>query len=129
LIELSPDHKFGESADATLGRLLDLDGQFIDMRNGYWVKIDARQVAATEARPHGIVYSLCLLGPTWERLVCFDNAHPVSLGTDPARKRTETNDHMHEGKRIKPYDYTNAGQLLDDFWELVFNVLKDTGAP
>ena len=43
---------------------------------GCWVEFRVKQVPPTEAKPHGIDYSLCLIGPDGGRLVCYDNAHP-----------------------------------------------------
>ncbi|MDE1938229.1 MAG: hypothetical protein KGI68_04340 [Alphaproteobacteria bacterium] len=103
----------------------------MDMGDGYWVKIEARKVEPSEGRPHGIDYSLCLFSPDDDRLVCFDNAHPVSSGSGsgsgPARKRSGTNDHVHRGVRIRPYGYTDAEQLMEDFWCAVEETLRMRG--
>lgn len=40
--------------DVGLSTLLDLHQQVIDQEDGYWVKIEAWQVVASEAIPHGI---------------------------------------------------------------------------
>ncbi len=42
-----------------------------------WVKIEARKGKPGEGKPHGIDDSLCLFSPDDNRLVCFDNPHPV----------------------------------------------------
>jgi len=36
------------------------------------------RVPSSREKPHGIDYSLTLHGPDGERLVGFDNAHPVA---------------------------------------------------
>ena len=65
--------------DPTLDVLLELDGEVlvVDPQGGHWVRFRARRVPVSPARPHGIDYSLTLHGPDGERLVGFDNAHPV----------------------------------------------------
>lgn len=62
-----------------LDALLELHGQVfvVDPEGGHWVKFIARRVPATPQKPHGIDYSLTLHDRSGERLVGFDNAHPV----------------------------------------------------
>lgn len=115
--------------DATLDRLLVLDGEIMEVGGGFWIKIDARRVPITSSRSHGVKYSLCLFAPDDRRVVCFDNAHPVTVGKGPARRRTATSDHAHDGGRIVPYGYTDAGTLLVDFWDAVDTCLKKAGVP
>ena len=69
-----------EPADRTLDRLLVLDGAVMEMGGGFWVSIKAVRIEPAGARPHGVNYSLCLFGPDDERIICFDNAHPVAIG-------------------------------------------------
>jgi Family of unknown function (DUF6516) len=60
-----------------------------------------------------------------QRLLGFDNAHPVRQGSGPgARTRTER-DHKHMGKRVRYYDDQNAVTLLTDFWTEVDLILKE----
>jgi hypothetical protein len=101
----------------------------MEVGGGFWIKVEAAQVEPTTQRPHGISYSLCLFSPGDERVVCFDNAHPIAVGNGPARKQTDVNDHVHKGERIKPYGYTNAETLLGDFWTEVYAWLKKEGVP
>jgi hypothetical protein len=65
--------------DPSLDALLELDGQVmvIDPETRYWVRFAVRRVPVSEAKPHGLDYSLTLHGPNGERLVGFDNAHLV----------------------------------------------------
>ena len=86
-------------------------------------------VPPTPDKPHGIDYSLCLLGPDGRRLVCYDNAHPVSVGRGPGKKKSKTSDHKHERTKVKPYDYEDAETLVQDFWTDVERVLKEEGVP
>src|ERR1700676_3269856 len=66
--------------DLTLDVLLDLDGQVlvVDPEGGHWVRFVVTRVSASPEKPHGLDYSLTLHGPDGERLVGFDNAHPVA---------------------------------------------------
>jgi Family of unknown function (DUF6516) len=84
------------------------------------VRGDAGAVIAGE--PHGLDYSLTLHGPNGERLVGFDNAHPVGK-----RKRGKPQDHRHRLSAIKAYDYRDAATLLGDFWSTVDAVLRKKG--
>lgn len=127
MTNLSPAHKLHTQQDQGLDTLLDLDGTIMEVGGGYWVKIQARQVEPDGTRPHGISYSLCLFGPEDERLICYDNAHPVKTGSGPAKKLSDTNDHVHKGEVVKPYEYTDAGTLVVDFWTEMEKILKKAG--
>jgi hypothetical protein len=123
----SGDKSKGRRGDPSLQRLLDLDGEIMEVGGGYWVTLRARKVPPSEAKPHGIDYSLTLLGPDGRRLVGYDNAHPVSAGSGPGRMKPTTGDHQHAGMSVKPYDYADAETLLLDFWADVGRVLKEEG--
>jgi hypothetical protein len=112
------------ASDPTLDVLLDLDGQVlvVDPDGGHWVRFTVRRVPKTEQRPHGLNYSLTLHGPGGERLVGFDNAHPVGK-----RKRGTPQDHQHRMRRTRPYRYEDAATLLADFWAAVDAVLRERG--
>jgi hypothetical protein len=72
-------------------------------------------------------YSLTLHNKSGERIVGFDNAHPVPTQSGPAGKKRIVNDHKHRFKTIRPYDYKDAATLLEDFWAQVDAVLKEEG--
>jgi hypothetical protein len=84
--------------DLTLDVLLDLDGQVlvVDPEGGHWVRFVVTRVPVSPGKPHGIDYSLTLHGPDGERLVGFDNAHPVAK-----QKRGEAQDHRHRLRTIR----------------------------
>ncbi|MBI3249573.1 MAG: hypothetical protein HYZ50_23980 [Deltaproteobacteria bacterium] len=115
--------------DLSLDALLDLDGQVlvIDPTTHHWVRIVARRVPASEAKPHGLDYSLTLHGPNGERLVGFDNAHPVKETAGPGARRPITHDHKHRFRTIRAYAYKDAATLLEDFWNVVDAVLRERG--
>ena len=111
--------------DRNLDVLLDLDGQVlvVDPEGGHWVRFTVTRVPATREKPHGLDYSLTLHGSNGERLVGFDNAHPVGR-----RKRGAPQDHRHRLQMVRPYDYQDAATLLADFWAAVDAVLRERGA-
>lgn len=110
-----------QKQDPALEALLELDGitLVIDPERGHWVKFVVTRVPASPEKPHGIDYSLTLHGPDGERLVGFDNAHPV--GT---QRFGDPQDHRHRIRRVLPYEYSDAATLLSDFWSEVDTYLK-----
>lgn len=110
--------------DTSLDLLLELDGQVlvVDEKAGYWVKFAVCRVPASKERPHGLAYSLTLHDAAGERLIGFDNAHPVRGGKASGR------DHRHRLKTVRPYTYKDAAGLLEDFWTEVDKVLRERGA-
>ena len=115
--------------DASLDTLLDLDGQVlvVDPEGRHWVRFVVRRVTASEARPHGLDYSLTLHGPDGERLVGFDNAHPIRARSGPGGKAGVAFDHKHRLRTLRPYEYHDAAALLADFWAVVEEVLRERG--
>ncbi len=109
--------------------LLELDGQVlvIDPESRHWVRFAARRVPASAAKPHGLDYSLTLHGPDGERLMGFDNAHPVRNRSGPGGKTGLTFDHKHRVKTVRPYEYKDAATLLADFWSAVDAALREKG--
>jgi hypothetical protein len=115
--------------DASLDTLLDLDGQVlvVDPEGRHWVRFVVRRVTATETKPHGLDYSLTLHGPNGERLVGFDNAHPVRRPSGSGAKAGTPFDHRHQLRTMRPYEYRDAAALLADFWAAVAEVLRKRG--
>lgn len=110
--------------DSSLDLLLELDGQVlvIDPNGDHWVRFVVTRVPPTPEKPHGLDYSLTLHGPDGERLVGFDNAHPVG-----PQKRGQPQDHRHRLHVVRPYEYRDAEALLSDFWVEVELVLRERG--
>jgi hypothetical protein len=90
--------------DPSLDALLELDGQVlvVDPETRHWVRFAVRRVPASEAKPHGLDYSLTLHGPDGERLVGFDDAHPVRSHSGPGGKPGSMFDHKHRLKTVRP---------------------------
>ena len=106
--------------DKTIECLLELNNEkfVVDEQLGLWVKFEAKKVERTKQKPSGIKYSLTLHNQKNERVIGFDNAHPIG--------DKETHDHWHRkiGDKGKPYHYENAAKLLEDFWQQVENYIK-----
>lgn len=63
-----------------LQALLDLDGTEIELMDGqYFAKLEAHTVEPSPEVPHGIKYSLTLHDKTGQRVLGFDNAHPIKI--------------------------------------------------
>ena len=114
--------------DPGLDTLLELHGQtlFVD-ETGHWVKFVVRRTAVTPERPHGLSYSLTLHAPNGDRLVGFDNAHPIKAGRGPGKRKRKEVGHKHRLRTIRPYDYKDAATLIQDFWNEVDGVLRERG--
>jgi hypothetical protein len=115
-------------SDPAIDTLLDLHGEIIDQVGGYWMKIEAWRVDATEEIPHGIRYSLTLHDPYGKRILGYDNAHLVK----PPKKfkyagRIMANDHKHRHASDKgvPYEFKDAQQLINDFFADVDRILLE----
>jgi hypothetical protein len=94
----------------------------VDPEGDNWVRFVVTRVPVSPEKPHGIDYSLTLHGPDGERLVGFDNAHPIAL-----QRRGEPQDHRHRLRTIRPYEYHDAATLLADFGATVDAVLCERG--
>jgi hypothetical protein len=115
--------------DPGLETLLALDGVVlvVDPNGAHWVKIVVKQVDRSPERPHGISYSLTLHAANGERLVGYDNAHAVTIGSGPARHASAAHDHRHRHGRTRPYAFSDAATLMQDFWSDVAAVLRERG--
>ncbi|MGQ4277585.1 toxin-antitoxin system TumE family protein [Pseudidiomarina sp. E22-M8] len=111
--------------DYTLETLLDLDGEVIYQELGYWILIEARAVSSNDRVPHGIKYSLTLHDMQGKRVLGMDNAHPIKKAT-AFGKAPEYSDHIHTANgNIIPYNFINAGKLLEDFFDLADAFMKE----
>jgi hypothetical protein len=102
--------------------LLNLDGFEFQFVEGYSVKIAARLVRATGARPHGVRYSLTLHDPAGTRIYGLDNAHGVG------RRRADFDHrHVYGRRRVASYIYRGPVELLEDFYREVERILRERG--
>jgi hypothetical protein len=100
-----------------ISTLLDLHQEVIDQEDGYWIKIEAWEVDASPANPHGIRYSLTLHNPRGQRILGYDNAHaPKNPSGFSARKLPYDHKHRNLKDAGIRYEFTDAHQLLSDFF-------------
>lgn len=106
-----------KAMDHSLENLLELNGEriVIDESLGLWVKFE---IIRTSNRQQGIKYSLTLHDKSKKRIMGFDNSHEIEYGAKRSVRAERVFDHWHydENDRGRPYDYINAGKLLEDFW-------------
>lgn len=112
-----------------LAHLLDCDGARYLFDEGYWVKIEVRQIAPTTERPHGLSYSLTLHDSEGKRLLGFDNAHGVAARGGRYKAKPAANDHWHRtgSDQGRPYRFRSAFELVSDFLSEVERVLRGRG--
>jgi len=110
--------------------LLDLHLSKIGYENGYWATIRVFKIEPDAGRPVGLQYSLTLHDQNDDRVLGFDNSHPIDVATGPARKsrRPSLYDHIdRRGCRSIPYEFTTPYKLLEDFFKAVDEILKQEG--
>jgi Family of unknown function (DUF6516) len=113
----------------TLEFLLAFDGHVHHLEGGYRLKFEIRRVDSTPARPHGLSYSFTLHAPDGTRLIGFDNAHAVPAAGSRFKISPEASDHWHrtEHDSGRPYKFTDAATLIDDFFDEAERVLRERG--
>jgi len=114
--------------DAALDTLLDLHGSILDQGGGYWIKLEAWRVEASEQIPHGIRYALTLHEPGGDRILGYDNAHgvkPPGKFRYAGRVLAFDHRHRHASDQGVPYVFKDAQQLLEDFFADVDRVLQE----
>ena len=84
----------------------------------------------SEERPHGFQYSLSLHDTKDDRVLGYNNAHSVDVGSGPAMRsrRPKAYDHINRrGRKPVPYEFTTPYKLLEDFFADVDTILKKEG--
>lgn len=117
--------------DAELELLLSLDGMSYEAAEGYAVEFMARRTRKTPERPHGISYASVFRPAGSEPYVRFDNSHAVSRPGGKFVKVSRAYDHWHrtEDDPGRPYAFTTAEKLLDDFWCEIKRAMAERGIP
>lgn len=110
-----------------LESLLELDGLEYCIVAGYWVKFSATRIEPNEHRPFGIKYSLSMHNRYGTRLVGFDNAHLANINRKKYSAKRVVWDHKHNRGVVTDYNFDSAGQLIEDFWNLVDRLLTEEG--
>ncbi len=111
----------------SLRALLELDGVEYSISGGYWVKFSVVEIEFNRHRPHGIKYSLTMHNKYGTRLVGYDNSHLADVKRKKFSVKRVEWDHKHNRNKVSDYDFINAGQLIEDFWNLVDQVLNEEG--
>jgi hypothetical protein len=121
----------GHRRDRGLENLLDLNGQVfvVDLLGRFVARFSVNRIPATPNKPHGIDYSLTLLGPDGRRIIGYDNAHPIQATKGPSGRSTTSQDHRHRYDRVRPYKFVDAGTLMEDFWKDVRKILEERRSP
>jgi hypothetical protein len=110
---------------------LGLDRQWIGYEKGYWATFRVSEVETSEERPHGFQYSLSLHDANDDRVLGYNNAHGVDVGSGPSRKsgRPKAFDHINRrGRKPVPYQFKSPYELVSDFLGEVERILKKEGA-
>lgn len=117
--------------EAELELLLSFDGANYEAANGYVVEFTIKRTARTAERPHGVSYALVFRPLRGEPYVRFDNAHAAARPGGRFVQAPAAHDHWHRDERDpgRPYLFTTASQLLDDFWSEVKRVMNEKGIP
>jgi hypothetical protein len=137
LRNISNDDKINLMKDELeLEFLLSFDGASYQASEGYLVEFTVRRTDITTERPrterpHGISYALVFRPANGKPFVRFDNAHAPSRTGGKYVKAPTAYDHWHRDEHDigKPYKFTTALQLLNDFWREVKRVMDERGIP
>lgn len=114
--------------DYGLELLLDYNGRLQHLPGGYWMKFVIHREDASQARPHGLRYSFTLHDCSNKRLLGFDNAHAVKpLGRNTTRGKSYDHWHRDIADKGRPYVFTDAATLLEDFFGAVEKFMAKRG--
>ena len=108
--------------------LLSLDGTEYTEDNGYWYKIEAREIKPSKERPHGIIYNLTLHDNFNRRILGFDNAHAIRVkkpGLYSGSIYCYDHAHLFHSDKGQIYEFESANKLLIDFFERVNQILAN----
>jgi Family of unknown function (DUF6516) len=111
--------------------LLSFDGVSYEATDGYVVEFTVKRTIRTAERPHGISYALVFRPVHGQPFVRFDNAHATARPGGRFVKASPAYDHWHRDEHDpgRPYPFTTAARLLDDFWSEVRRVMSEKGIP
>ena len=113
--------------EETLLTLLAYDGLVYVLECQYWLKFSVHEVERSVRVPHGVGYSFTLHTPEGERVLGFDNAHPVLRLGNQLVAAPVASDHWHRDGNDpgRPYDFVSAEQLIIDFFSAVEKRLNE----
>jgi hypothetical protein len=115
--------------EETLLTLLAYDGLVYVLECQYWLKFSVRAVEPTDRVPHGVAYSFTLHTSDGERVLGFDNAHPIPRLGNQHLAAPVASDHWHRDGTDpgRPYAFVSAEQLITDFFSAVEKRLSELG--
>ncbi len=87
----------------------------------------AKRTDVTPERPHGLSYSLTLHNEKHERILGFDNAHPVPANRGPSGKQHKFHDHRHKYEKTRIYKFEETSKIISDFYAAVDQIMKERG--
>ena len=107
--------------EETLLTLQAYDGLVYVLECQYWLKFSVHEVEPSVRVPHGVGYSFTLHSPDGERVLGFDNAHPVPRLGNQLVEAQVASDHWHRDGADpgRSYDFVSAEQLITDFFSAV----------
>ena len=107
------------------------DGRKHVLESGHFLKFEVRCVCKSERVPHGIAYSFTLHARNGQRLLGFDNAHPVAHQGGRFVRPPAASDHWHRNSDDggRPYAFVSVERLLEDYFAAVEQTLKTLGVP
>ncbi len=113
--------------EETLLTLQAYDGLVYVLECQYWLKFSVHAVELSIRVPHGVGYSFTLHSPEGERVLGFDNAHPVPRPGNQFVDAQLASDHWHRDGNDpgRPYDFVSAEQLITDFFSAVEKRLNE----
>lgn len=113
--------------EETLLTLLAYDGLVYMLECQYWLKFSVHEVEPSLRVPHGVGYSFTLHSPEGERVLGFDNAHPVPRLGSQFVDASLVADHWHRDGTDpgRPYEFVSAEQLITDFFSAVEKRLNE----
>jgi hypothetical protein len=114
--------------DLHLETLLDLDCSILEQAGGYWIRIEARRVPASEHARNGMRSSLTLRDKCGTRVLGYGNAHAVKLSNQfkfVGRRLPYDHRHRTASDKSLPYVFESSRRLLEDFFVEVDRVIKE----
>ncbi|MGI4813439.1 MAG: toxin-antitoxin system TumE family protein [Janthinobacterium lividum] len=107
------------------------DGRNHVLTSGHFLRFEVRAVAKSRCVPHGVAYSFTLHAPNGQRLLGFDNAHPVAHKGGRFVKPPAASDHWHRTSEDegRPYAFSSVEQLFEDYFSAVEKTLRRLDIP
>jgi len=101
------------------------DGQTHWFDQGYHATFRFWLAKSKVQRTHPYRYELVLHDPNGNRIMGYDNAHPVRWKSGQFTQQSKSPDHFHRDRSDKgrPYVFVSLTQLLEDFYQRAEKIL------